>query len=88
MFDQRDFYNFYPDVDGAYSLEYQYKSDNKKHLLQCVLNSESVDGEADTGERFEAVSIYLGDSKITIGTECDFDDDNEIQTWFGADNSM
>lgn len=122
--------HFYPDVDGAYSLEYQYKSDNKKHLLQCVLNSESVDGEADTGERFEAVSIYLGNSKITIGTECDFDDDsisiygfdgtllkngieiyvyentgdknfsfgvawllscnddNEIQTWFGADNSI
>ena len=79
MFDQRDFYNFYPDVDGAYSLEYQYKSDNKKHLLQCVLNSESVNGEADTGDK----NFSFG---VAWLLSCN--DDNEIQTWFGADNSM
>lgn len=121
--------HFYPDVDGAYLLEYPYKSDYKKHTLQCVLKGESIDFEPDTGERFEAVSMYLGNSKITIGIECEFgfedtisiwgfdgkllkegieiyiyedtgdknfafgvawllycNDDNEIQTWFGADN--
>lgn len=79
--------DFYPGVDGAYLLIYRYKSDYKKHTLQCKLNGEVVDFEADTGDRLEAVSMYLNNGKITIGTKCEFGLEDTVE-WYGFDGIL
>ena len=62
----------YPDVNGAYLLVYSYIADHNNHLLKCIIHNTKAKATAESGERLEAVAIYLDEGKITIGIEGDF----------------
>lgn len=64
----------YPDIDGAYRIIVTMEQDWKKHDLKIELQDSGTVGEAETGERLEALSFYKGEGKITLGVKASFGD--------------
>ena len=62
----------FPDVDGAYLLQYDFHSDGRPHTLCCQLEDAPVSGDMESGQWQEAISFYAADGKLTIGCEGDF----------------
>lgn len=64
----------FPDVNGAFLLKYDFIRDSKSHQLCCFLDNPFAIGGSESGERLEAISIYMEEGKLTIGCEADFCD--------------
>lgn len=58
---------YFPDVDACYLLKWDYRADFKEHKVQCVIENPNIDAESETGEDLEAVAIYSGSLKLTMG---------------------
>lgn len=50
------------------------EQDWKKHDLKIELQDSGTVGEAETGERLEALSFYKDEGKITLGVKASFGD--------------
>lgn len=62
----------FPDVDGAYLLQYDFHSDGQPHTLCCQLEGAPVAGEMESGQWQEALSFYVDGGKLTMACEGDF----------------
>lgn len=62
--------HFCPDVNGRYSI--QVKEIDCISDIKCVLSSDSLDGDIASGERYESISFYKEDIKLTIGIAAEF----------------
>ena len=65
-----------PEVDGCYRILFEYVPDGNAHELSCLLDMEHEKADPETGENLEAVSFYIGEGKLTLGTEGDFCQDS------------
>lgn len=63
---------YFPDIDACYLLEWEYHSDFKEHKVQCVIENPNIEAESETGAELEAVAIYSGALKLTMGLTGDF----------------
>lgn len=64
----------FPDIDGRYKLIVNYISDNKEHLISCIINdidNSAIRRETESGERLECQSFYQDSKKLSIGIEFD-----------------
>lgn len=74
----------YPDVNEVYLLPFDFYSDGRKHILKCELCGNDIRAYPETGERLEAVAVYLNGGKLNIGIEGDFDLIEEYGYDFGG----
>ncbi|MFT9846995.1 hypothetical protein [Aneurinibacillus sp. REN35] len=72
-----------PDVNGRFSIQYEYKKEFKGQTIKCFIPSLDVKGDFESGERLEAISFYQDDIKLTIGAEGEFYD--PIYQYLGYD---
>lgn len=59
----------FPDVNGAYLLQYDFEPDGAAHELCCFLDAPAVKAESESGEDLEALSFRIGVGKLTLGCE-------------------
>lgn len=63
----------YPDIDGRYKIEVDYKNDEFPHFIYSVI--EGIDTSkgkwhSESGENLECYSLYQDNIKISIGIKC------------------
>ena len=63
---------YFPDVDGAFMLRYEFVNDGKEHTLACQLERMPGKGAVESGQQQEAISFWIGQGKLTIACEGDF----------------
>ncbi|WP_427107670.1 hypothetical protein [Lysinibacillus xylanilyticus] len=64
--------SYCPNANGRYLIHYDYKSEFNDQEITCRIPSINVKGEIESGERYEAISFYKNDIKLTIGVEGEF----------------
>lgn len=57
----------FPDVSGAYLLEFAFEQDGMPHELCCYLDAPAPEAEPESGEDLEALSFRVGTGKLTLG---------------------
>lgn len=58
-----------PNLNGRFLIQYDYKSEFNDQEIKCRIPSINVKREIESGERYEAISFYKNDIKLTIGVE-------------------
>ncbi|WP_407272465.1 hypothetical protein [Radiobacillus sp. PE A8.2] len=69
------------DVNGRYLIEYKFSNNSKVQKIRCCLPSIDIEGDIESGERFETIAFYKNSTKLTIGAEASFG----LETEYGYD---
>ncbi len=67
----------YPDVDAVYGITVNIEPDGNEHKLEVKIIDCKFKSEICPDERFEAVSFYGNNGKLTLGCEASFGDYEE-----------